>query len=235
MKSSWAHLVEVFFVKLRFNLRSEVSRTYLGYAWWILEPALLVAVMYLVFGVFFGRNADNFIVFLTLGKVPFLWFSKSVTGCANALHGGRGLMAQVAISKAFFPMLVIFQCLFKQLFVFLLTLVFLILSGLKPGFEWFNLVFVAGVQFLLIIFCGLFVAAITAFILDFRYLITTGMMALMFASGIFYDYQRIILPEHRDLFLLNPLALLLKNYRQVLMDLQPPDWMPLLAVAAVSR
>jgi lipopolysaccharide transport system permease protein len=78
MTRSRMHLLEIFFTKLRFNLRSEVSRTYLGYAWWLLEPALLVAALYLVFGVFYGRDANNFVAFLVLGKVPFLWFSKSV-------------------------------------------------------------------------------------------------------------------------------------------------------------
>lgn len=233
MNASFAHLVEVFFVKLKLNLRSEVARTYLGYAWWILEPALLVAVMYLVFAVFFGRNANNFVVFLTLGKVPYLWFSKSVMGSANALHGGRGLMGQVAIPKAFFPMLVVFQCLFKQMFVFVLMFVFLLLQDIQPGFQWLYFLFVASVQFLLIIACSLFVAAVTAFALDFRYLVATGMMMLMFGSGIFYDYRIFIRPEHQSLFLLNPVALLLKNYRQVLMDLQAPDWVALLTLAAI--
>jgi lipopolysaccharide transport system permease protein len=60
------------------------------------------------------------------------------------------------------------------------------------------------------------------------------MMMLMFGSGIFYNYQEVILPEHQGLFLLNPIALLLKNYRQVIMDLQAPDWLPLLAIMLVS-
>lgn len=234
MSFAGPHLVEVFFTKLRFNLRSEVSRTYLGYAWWVLEPALLVAALYLVFGVFFGRSTNNFVVFLVLGKVPFLWFSKSVLNCANSLHGGRGLMGQVAISKVFFPMLVIFQDLFKQGFVFLLMLAFLLVYGLEPGFQWLFILFLMVVQLLLIIACGLIVAAVTAFIPDFRYLVATGMLVLMFGSGIFYDYKTVILPQHRELFLLNPMAMLLKNYRQVMMDLQAPDWLPLLAIALVS-
>ena len=49
---SRTHLVEVLFTKLVFNLKSEAAKTYLSYVWWLLEPALLVAVLYLVFAVF---------------------------------------------------------------------------------------------------------------------------------------------------------------------------------------
>ncbi len=35
--SQWnPQLLEVFFTKLRLNLKAEVSKTYLGYAWWVL-------------------------------------------------------------------------------------------------------------------------------------------------------------------------------------------------------
>ena len=234
VRGSWSHLVEVFLVKLRFNLRSEVSRTYLGYAWWVLEPALLVAALYLVFGVFFSRSTENFVAFLLLGKVPFLWFSKSVMNSGNSLRSGRGLMSQVSITKVFFPLLVIFQDLVKQGFVFILMLVFLVLYGIEPGFQWLYILFLMVVELLLIIACGLVVAAVTTFVPDFRYLVATGMMMLMFGSGIFYDYEAVILPQHREMFLMNPMALLLKNYRQVMMDLQPPDWLPLLGIALAS-
>jgi lipopolysaccharide transport system permease protein len=228
------HLLEIFFTKLRFNLRSEVSRTYLGYAWWLLEPALLVAALYLVFGVFYGRDANNFVAFLVLGKVPFLWFSKSVLNGCNSMQSGRGLIGQVAISKVFFPMLVIFQDLVKQCCVFVLMFIFLTFYGLEPGWQWLYIVFIMVVQLTLITSLGLVVAAINAIIPDFRFLVATGMMMLMFGSGIFYNYQEVILPEHQGLFLLNPIALLLKNYRQVIMDLQAPDWLPLLAIMLVS-
>ena len=34
---SKAHLLEVFSIKLVFNLKSEASKTYLSYVWWLLE------------------------------------------------------------------------------------------------------------------------------------------------------------------------------------------------------
>jgi len=212
---SRTHLLEVFFTKLVFNLKSEASKTYLGYIWWMLEPALMVAVLYLIFGVFLARGGPNFVVFLVCGKIPFLWFSKSVNNASNSILAGRGLINQAAIPKPFFPMLIVFQDSFKQIFVFTLMLIFISLYGLPASWMWLNLVFVIFTQFLLISAIALLFAAIVPFLPDFKYLIATGMMALMFGSGIFYSYKQVILPEHQRLFLLNPLANLIRNYPDV--------------------
>ncbi len=234
MIKSKRHLVEIFITKLIFNLRSEASKTYLGYIWWILEPALYVAILYLVFGIFLTRSREDFVVFLICGQIPFLWFSKSVTNSANSIMVGRGLINQVAIPKAFFPLLAVFQDMVKQFFVFLLMIFFLLLYGIEPSLNWFLLGFVILTELLLIIAISLLVAAIIPFLPDFKFIVVTGMMLLMFGSGIFYSYRDVLLEKHQSLFLLNPIANLIKNYRQVLMDNLPPDWLALAGISFFS-
>lgn len=224
---SKTHLVEVFFTKLVFNLKSEAAQTYLAYIWWILEPALLVAVFYLVFAVFLVRGGPDFIVFLICGNIPFLWFSKSVNNASRSIIAGHGLINQTAIPKPFFPMLVVFQDAFKQTIVFTCMLVFITIYGLEVSWVWLSLLFIILTQLLLISAAALLVAAITPFLPDFKYLIATAMMALMFGSGIFYSYKDALLPQHQQLFLMNPIANLIKNYRQVLMENILPDWLAL--------
>jgi lipopolysaccharide transport system permease protein len=228
------HLVEVFFTKLALNLKSETSKTYLGYVWWVLEPALMVGVLYLVFSIFLARGAPNFVVFLVCGKIPFLWFSKSVTHSSNSILAGKGLINQTAIPKPFFPMLVVFQDLVKQCFVFLFMVCFIFFYGMEVTWAWFLLIFVIVTQFLLIIAVSLCVSAVTPFLPDFRYLVSTGMMALMFGSGIFYSYKQVLLEKHQQLFLMNPLANLINNYRRVLMENTAPDWAALVTISVVS-
>jgi lipopolysaccharide transport system permease protein len=71
------------------------------------------------------------------------------------------------------------------------------------------------------------VAAITPFLPDFRFIVATGMMMLMFASGIFYDYDKVLLEEHKQLFLLNPVARLIDGYREALLHDAWPEWVGL--------
>lgn len=234
MRFSRRHLVDVFLTKLKFNLKSEASKTYLGYIWWVLEPALYVAVLYLVFGTFRAAGGPDFVTFLVCGILPFLWFSKSVSNSTLSITNGRGLINQVQISKAFFPMLVVAQDLVKQFFVFLLMFGVLIGYGLEVQSSWLYTPLIALTQLLLIIACALFVASITPFIPDFRYIVATGMTLLLFMSGIFYDYRTVVLAKHQALFLSNPMANLLENYRRVLMRGEPPDLWALFAISLAS-
>jgi lipopolysaccharide transport system permease protein len=224
MLTSIAHLLEVFFTKLTFNLKSEASKTYLSYVWWVMEPAFLVAIFYFVFANFLARGADNFLVFLVCGHIPFSWFSKSVTNASNSILDGRYLINQIAIPKPVFPMLAVFQDAVKQVVVFAVMFLFLATFGMEISWSWLNVIFVIIAQLMLISAASLVVAAVTPFLPDFNYLIATAMIALMFGSGIFYDYADVIPPEHQRLFMMNPVANLITNYRQVLMDNMAPDW-----------
>lgn len=218
------NLIEAFWLKFVFNLKDEAARFYLNYLWWILEPLLLVLVFYLVFEIFLDRGGENFLVFLLLGKIPYLWFAKSVNNSARSIPAGRGLIHQMAIPKPFFPLLVVAQDGFKQLIVMLTLLVFLCILGFFPGWTWLALPIIMVVQLLLVIAVSLLVSAIVPVVPDFQYIVNTGMIMLMFASGIFYDYRIALQPEIQPYFLLNPLARLLEAYRDVLMRSEWPEW-----------
>ena len=219
-----SNLSEAFLLKLQFNLKSEASKNYLNYLWWLFEPALHVIVFYFVFGVLLRRGGEGFVIFLLCGQIPFLWFSRSISNASNSILNGRGLIQQMAIPKPFFPLLVVAQDLVKQTVVFVCLLFFVLAMGYEVTVYWLVIPLLVVAQLLLISACSLFVAAVTPFVPDFRFIIATGMMMLMFASGIFYDYQEVLLEEHKRFFLYNPMALLIDSYRDALIRQAWPDF-----------
>jgi len=221
-------------IKVRFNLRSEASQSYLSYAWWILEPLMQMAVYYIVFDIFLHRGGPDFVPFLLCGIVPFLWFSRTVSNSSRSIMGGRGLISQTYLPKPFFPLVVIGQDLVKQQFVFFLLFSFILYFGYEPSVEWLWFIPIVLTQLLLIIAIAFLVAFIVPFARDLQYLVTAGMQMLMFGSGIFYSYKDVLLPEHREFFLMNPMANLIVSYRMVLMDGTAPLTSSLLVIAVVS-
>ena len=69
----------------RMALRADASRLFLGYIWWVLEPLLWVGVFYVVFVIILGTREGDFLPFLMVGKLSFVWFSKSVTQASNSI------------------------------------------------------------------------------------------------------------------------------------------------------
>jgi len=216
---SISHFFSLVNTQARMNLKAEASRFILSYLWWVIEPLLFVAIFYLVFEVFLRTGRADFLLFLTCGKIPFLWFQKSVITASNSIVQNKGLIHQVDVPKSLFPYVSVHEALYKQWAVFLVMFGVVMLYGRWPGLNWFWLIPVMIVQYGLILVCSLLGALCVSFVGDFRMVIAMGMMFLMFTSGIFWDINAIASPVLRDLmFACNPVAFLIDAYRQVLME-----------------
>ncbi|MFK7957285.1 MAG: ABC transporter permease [Lysobacterales bacterium] len=235
MAVRWTHYVNLVLFKARSDLLTETSRTYIGIAWWIIDPILYMAVFYLVFDVFMERGGPGFVPFLLVGLVFFRWFSNCVSSGALSIRQGNTLMQQVYLPKIIFPVVTFLTDSFKFACTFVLLLPFLWLSGYEPTIHYLALIPLMAFQIVLILACQLMAAAILPVLPDLRYLINHGMTVLLFTSGIFYRVSE--LPEELQRYLLaNPMANLLTCYRDVLMDAKWPDLeglLPALGGAAV--
>ena len=176
-----------------------------------------MVVYYVVFGVILSQANENYPVFLLTGLIPWMWFLKAVSTSSSSILGGQQLMLQVGISPIVFPLVSLTQVTVKQLPVLGLLLAFAWLQGLSPGIHWFELLPVILVQGLLTLVIACAIAAAIPFVRDLANLVPTGLMFLMFVSGIFYDYQTLS-PQIQDAFLLNPIAFLLVCYRDILIN-----------------
>lgn len=217
------------------KLKSEASKLVLSYLWWVIEPLLFVGVFYLVFEKLLQRGGDDFLTFLIVGKIPFLWFSKSVNNSANALLGGKSIMAQRDFPKHIFPYSIVQENAYKQWVVFLVLFILVLLQGYNITENWFWLPLVIFTNLLFILPISMLASLIVAHVRDFGLLIQMGTLFLMFASGIFWDVHDIADPEIRKLvFDFNPLAFLLDAYRQILMYQSQPDLKRLAVIAGMS-
>ena len=214
---------ELVFFSVKTNLKVEVHKYALSYFWWIIEPALHFFILYIVFGVFFGGNAtDNYIPFLFCGIIPWFWFSKSVANGMECITKGRQIIRDTYIPKYFFPTVSIIQDAVKEFFVLLILLMVLITSGSYPNEIWLFLPIIILIQLLLTASIVYLVSIIVPYFLDLKHIITTLLQIIMFGSGTFYDFKT--MPEqYHDLFLLNPFALLINMYRDVLIYQKPID------------
>ena len=84
-----------------------------------------MVVYYLVFGLLLNRGGENFPVFLLTGLVPWMWFSKAVSGSSNSILAGQNLMLQVGLPSVVFPLTTFVQSILKQIPVYILLILFI--------------------------------------------------------------------------------------------------------------
>lgn len=223
VRSGVGALLSLIWVKAVFHLRSEMRRNYLSFGWWVIEPLMYMAVYQLVFDVLLNRGGEHYSVLLMTGLIPWMWSLKAIISSSSSILAGQGLMLQVGVHPILFPSVMFVQASVRQIPVFALLVGFVWFNGFGPGMHWFALIPIIFVQFLFTAGASLFVAAVIPYIRDLSNLVPTGLTLLMFLSGIFYDYRSIDEKWH-GLFMLNPVAFLIKSYREVMMEQQMPDW-----------
>ena len=89
-------------IQARMALRADATRYFFGYIWWVLEPLMYVAVLYVVFAYILTSRQPDFLMFLMTGKLAFMWFSKTVTQAGISIINGKGLVGRINVPRACF-------------------------------------------------------------------------------------------------------------------------------------
>jgi lipopolysaccharide transport system permease protein len=215
------------------ELRSEGTRTYAGYLWWILSPLMSLAVYYVAFEYILKRGTDNFAVFLFSGIVIYRFFASTVTRGAASIHSGKGLMQLVYLHKSIFPLTVVIVNLFKFLITLLLLIIVCWIFGLPPSWAYLSLPLLIILMTMLVTGVAMVCAAITPFIPDFKMILETVIHLLIFLSGVFFEVSRLP-PRMQQIIRWNPLASLIEQFRAVLLHGRWPNLPHLMPAVLIS-
>ena len=228
------HLWRYAIYRAYLNLWGEASKYYLGWLWWFLEPIALTAVFFVVFSYLRAGRGDieHFPAFLIVGVTTWLWFANAVANSTDVLVGARAIVSQMRLPKLLFPAIAVSGASLKQAFVFAILLAFLG-SAFGPGWTWAYLPLLACTQLAFILAVSCTVAFVCCCVRDVRFVVHSGLTLMMFCSGLFFDIAR--MPEPwQSVLRLNPMAVLLEQYRFALLYKTTPDAAWCVMVTAAS-
>ena len=183
----------------------------IGYLWAILEPALEIYVLYLLY-VMLGRvspvNASLF-AFLMTGIFPYLaWRSASVRG-ATAIESNLPLMVHPQVQPLSVVTARVALEMATTLIVFWLFVVLLWLFAGEPPSNFLdeplNLLGAFGAMCFLAFGFAMANASIARFVKFWPEVIRLTARVLFFTSGVFYTMESLP-PKAREIILLNPLS-----------------------------
>jgi len=226
--------IEFIWYRALAEIRADMSRGFLGFLWWIVEPILYMGAFYVVFGLVLQQRGDNYVPFLLCGLIVWKWFDSSIRNASMSITYNMALIYQVYLPKIVFPIIALVNSTLRFAFVFLMLLLFLFANGVQITHVWLtDLPLLLLLQLALTAGLAMTTAAIVPFVPDLKFLIDNAMMLLFFLSGVFFRLDTV--PESlRPYFDLNPAGVLIHEYREVLIAGQPLDWHALLPVVAIS-
>lgn len=215
------------------DFKSNTSRTYLGFLWWILDPILYMGIFYLLVQVILQRGGPDYSVYLFTGLIPLKWVTACLVDSTNAISSNARIIQQVYVPKVVFIIVRLLVNTFKFLISSVVLFLFLMIYGVDFSLNvlYFPIIVIANGLFLVAIM--MFLAHIGVFIRDVKNLMQYVARTLLYLSPVLFKMETV--PDSIVNYLyINPLTTFLVSYRNVLLYGEPPNWTILSVVVLFS-
>ena len=218
-------------VQRDFTLRYKGS--VLGIFWVLAVPLMQLMTMVFVFKKVIPLHIDAYPAFVFTALLPWTWFSSSLSKAGSLFIGNRDLLRL----PNFRPVILIIVNTISNLLLYLcvLPLVFLTLYvyGHSPSWTFSYVPLLMLVESLLIIGLSLMIATWNVFYRDVQQIVGVLVTLLFWITPIFYRARQVD-PEYQSLYAVNPIAVLITNYREVMFYSHPLNWNSFFYSFAVS-
>ena len=229
MLIQWRRYWDIIYYRTYAELKAEAQVRYLGYVLWLLDP-LINTVLFYVILLAMNQSTTEAVTFLLTGSIIWQWSATCFISATTSIFDAGEMLKYVYLPKVVLPLISILSNTWRFLFIFALLLIWCWCSGHLPTSAYFALPVIMLLQLLIIVGLGLPLAAIMPYFPDARNVVDAVLRYMMLISGIFFAADK--LPEtYRFYFHLNPLAVLIEAYRDVLMKGIWPNWFHLGYVA----
>jgi len=203
-----------------------------GVFWTVINPLLLMLTYFFVFGVVlrarFGadQSRSGFALYFLAGMLPWLAFSEAAGRAAGVMIEHRNFVKKLVFAVETLPVNLVVSGLVSEFFAVILFCVFLLVArgGLPVSIVWLPLLIVPQVLFTAGV--SWFLAALGVFVRDLGQIIGFLLTLWFFLTPICYS-ESSLPPEFLPVFAKNPVYVLVRGYRAVLLENHPPDFGPL--------
>lgn len=175
---------------VRKELKVRYKDSSLGFFWSMLNPAMYLAVFYVVFQIILGSGIPSFAIYLLAGLLAWNLFNGSLVGATGSVVNNGALVNKVYFPREVLPLAAVGANLvhfFLQTLVLLLVLA-VVRFQVAVGFLW------AVVPALLVLVVltsalGILFAALNVYIRDLQHLLELMMLAWFWMTPIVYPWQ----------------------------------------------
>ena len=227
---------------VRRDVLSRYSGSFGGALWAVLNPLMLMFTYFFVFGLVlksrFGNDPSpsGYAIYFLAGMLPWLAFSEAVGRAPLVMVEHRNFIRKLVFPVETLPVNLVVSGMVTEFFgVILFTLALLIVRGHVPVTVLYLPVLVIPQVLLTAGICW-FLAALGVFVRDLAQINGYLLTIWFFITPICYPESNLNSLPHAALAVLtrNPIYVLVRGYRSILLESKAPDWISLGWLAAVS-
>lgn len=223
LKNIYEHRV-ILLALIRRNTAGRYKNTYIGFAWHLLMPVMMIIVLYIVFGSIRARPVPDFWIYLCSGMFPVMFISSSLRGkavLANAryltkMHFPREIVVLASTITDFLGVV----------FAYVIVITVILLSG--QYVNWWGMMMIPVQLFLIFIFglgINLLISTVTVFVKDVGYIMSVLTRLVFWLTPTFFMLNEAT-GLLQQIVMYNPFTYYVETFHQILYYGVFPDlWM----------
>lgn len=205
------------------DIKLKYRRSFLGYVWSVLNPLMVMVVMYLVFSHMFRFDVENYPAYLIIGQTLFTFMTEATNQAIFSITGNGPLLKKVYVPKYVFTLSKVTSSLVNLLFSLGAMIIVFIITRVQ--FSWTMLFFPVVLMqvYIFSLGLGLFLAEASVFFRDIQYIYSVLTTAWMYLTPIFYPIEQ--LPEimQRVIRIFNPMYQYINQFRTIVLNQTLPQ------------
>jgi len=226
LKDLWTNR-DLLILLVRSELKVKYKGSVLGYAWSMLNPALVLAIYYVVFKIIARNHQPNFAIWLFAGLIAWNLFNGSAQAATGVVVGKAGIVKKVAFPRELLALSVVGVNIVLFAIQVVVLVLALLLFGIKPDFTFVAILPLALLA--LLVFAGalsIFLSAVNVYLRDTQHLTEVLLMAWFWSTSIVYSYGTIFLSGHNKahpslnwlqyVYLLNPMTPIVMTFQRAI-------------------
>lgn len=203
------------------------QQNYLGQIWSILNPLLLGAAYYIVFGKILNvrrGTGDDYVPFLMIGLFAFIFIAAGMNHGAKALIGNMNVVRALRFPRVVLPISVVMTELFASIPAFLVAAIIAALTGQSVTWSWLLYPVAILIVFVMTTGIAMIAAAFVYRVRDAANLTPLITRMLRYISGVFFSVSAYTSGIAGFLMEYQPVAVVLTMLRQTLLEQSDPTW-----------
>ncbi len=204
-----------------FKLRYQGS--VLGYAWSLLKPLFLFAIMYVVFGLLVKLGSiEHYSVYLLLGIVLWTFFAEATNQGLSSIVSRGDVIRKINFPKYIIVLSTTISALVNLFINLIIVAIFMIFNGVHLHFSALLLPLYVAEIYVFALGIAFFLSALNVKYRDTGHIWEIIMQAAFYATPIIYPMSVVLLKSDfaAKLLLLNPVAQAIQDARYVLVTQQ---------------
>jgi len=226
LKDLWTNR-DLLMLLVRTELKVKYKDSALGYAWSMLNPALVLTIYFVVFKIIARNHQPHFAIWLFAGLLAWNLFNGAAMGATSVVVGKAGIVKKVAFPRELLALSVVGVAMVLFAIQVVVLILALFLFGITPDFTFVAILPLALVA--LLVFTGavsIFLSAVNVYLRDTQHLTEVLLMAWFWFTSIVYTYGQIFLSGHdkdhpalrwlQYVYLLNPITPIVMTFQRAI-------------------